>query len=335
LNHQIRASFRDTTYFPHVVFTTSDLLAASCTCKAGAEGESQHCCVHILPLILEPSILLLDGLAEHFLVELSACWNASWDQQLSTQEKEGMMNSLHLLVTASGSAWKQGYGVASLEGSASVSSFLNAFSVGTERSKTNRAVPPVASELRPFRQYQFVNPSAAMKQRISPKPTPSTDGVSSNPKLPMLEHSNVEMHCAVEALAKVMGREVTELDYFAGYQLLKTRSVLDSSHSVNVRQALEVTAQNKMSEKVFAPNQKRQRQYNTLKRKRMALESEPILPEQETADYCSEKPSSNLTIRNQRGCCMQNHHCAGDGQITGWKRVPPIQPPVNSLDSDQ
>jgi len=66
--------WQDVDYRPVVAFTSEDLLAASddSDCKAGPTNDCCHVCVHRMPLLVELTLLLFDGLAEHFLVELAA-----------------------------------------------------------------------------------------------------------------------------------------------------------------------------------------------------------------------------------------------------------------------
>ena len=48
------------------------IISCKCSCGCGAEGDESLVDVHVLPLGLELSFLLMDGLAEHILLELTA-----------------------------------------------------------------------------------------------------------------------------------------------------------------------------------------------------------------------------------------------------------------------
>ena len=75
ISHTVSPSFRtDTEYKVRVAFTGQDLIAAECNCQAGCKEDDRHICVHILPVILQLAMLLFDGLAENFLVELCQRW---------------------------------------------------------------------------------------------------------------------------------------------------------------------------------------------------------------------------------------------------------------------
>jgi len=98
---------QDVDYRPIVVFTSEDLLAASddSDCKAGPTNECRHICVHILPLLVELTLLLFDGLAEHLLVELAAQWHKADDNALCEEQRESMIASLENLATAFLKEW--------------------------------------------------------------------------------------------------------------------------------------------------------------------------------------------------------------------------------------
>ena len=172
--HQMAPSYRqDVTYSPAVAFTANDLLAASddSECKAGPTGDNRHICVHIPPVLVLLTLLLFDGLAEHFLVELAERWNDADECALTSEQKQKMLLALRDLVAASGTSWKSDSvgGEAALSACGSVSSLLNSFLVGTERRKSRtRGAPPLPSETKPFREYTIVNPATKMKERLKP-----------------------------------------------------------------------------------------------------------------------------------------------------------------------
>ena len=59
-------------YSPEVAITNDSLLYCACSCECGGRGDERAVCVHVLPLLYKISLLLVDGLAEHILLELNA-----------------------------------------------------------------------------------------------------------------------------------------------------------------------------------------------------------------------------------------------------------------------
>ena len=77
----------NTMYASTVALTKDDLVATSCTCKAGSHGLEQGVCVHSLPLILQLILLLVDGLANHILVELCQHWSTHLESKIDGMNK--------------------------------------------------------------------------------------------------------------------------------------------------------------------------------------------------------------------------------------------------------
>lgn len=71
LSNSIPASMKDSYYNSTIAFTATKLLSTKCNCPAGGHNaNSRVVCVHNLPLMYQMVLLLDDGLAEHFLVEV-------------------------------------------------------------------------------------------------------------------------------------------------------------------------------------------------------------------------------------------------------------------------
>ena len=84
LQNEIAASMKgDTFYATTVAFTRQSLAAASCTCKAGSAGIQRSVCVHNLQLIFQLVLLLVDGLANHILVELCHRWSEHLESKIN------------------------------------------------------------------------------------------------------------------------------------------------------------------------------------------------------------------------------------------------------------
>ena len=83
LQNEVAASMKgDTLYGSQVAVTRDSIAATSCTCKAGSHGLERGVCVHNLPLILQLVLLLVDGLANHILVEICHRWNTHLESKI-------------------------------------------------------------------------------------------------------------------------------------------------------------------------------------------------------------------------------------------------------------
>jgi hypothetical protein len=92
---------KDAEYKVEVAFTKDELLCCKCNCKVGSEALERGICVHILPEILLFVILLLDGLAEHILVELCHWWDLdhhNLEEKMTRQNKDEMKESVFNLI---------------------------------------------------------------------------------------------------------------------------------------------------------------------------------------------------------------------------------------------
>lgn len=84
LQNKVQASMKSTAYNTYAAFTATELIACKCSCPCGGEGNERIVCVHILPLIFQLSLLLVEGLAENILLEqkeysesYDLCWGHS------------------------------------------------------------------------------------------------------------------------------------------------------------------------------------------------------------------------------------------------------------------
>ena len=96
LKSNVTASMRAVTYLPMAAVTSSgDLSAAMCNCKAGScRPTDRGVCIHILPMLLQLSMLLFDGLAQNLLVELSHRWNEDLEKEIEESGKMDMIKDL-------------------------------------------------------------------------------------------------------------------------------------------------------------------------------------------------------------------------------------------------
>ena len=147
----VPASMRDALYETEAAVTCgSRLVACSCTCPTGGSKEAPEervACVHVLPILLMFSFFLVDCLAEHVLLELSALLNS--DQNVLNQVEKGgkpFMKTLKVLMRAA-----QENSLSDAFRATSAREMLQMFSVGTENRKNVVTGTPNPDELGPIR----------------------------------------------------------------------------------------------------------------------------------------------------------------------------------------
>ena len=59
-------------YTTTAAYTSNDLLVVECSCKGDSKGDDAVFCVHMLPIPYKVTMVLLEGLAEHILIKLTA-----------------------------------------------------------------------------------------------------------------------------------------------------------------------------------------------------------------------------------------------------------------------
>ena len=87
-------------YKTSAALTAKELLGCQCDCQCSGKDKEKIVCVHILPLIFQLSLLLMEGLAENILLELSARFQQSDEEELSNSDIQSMKNSIRTLMAA-------------------------------------------------------------------------------------------------------------------------------------------------------------------------------------------------------------------------------------------
>ena len=90
---QVAASMKDKIYNVIVAVTEDEIVSCQCDCQAGSQGCNRGLCVHILPVLLLFSIMLVNDLAQNILVELCHRWD---DHLEKKYEKNGNDKMQHL-----------------------------------------------------------------------------------------------------------------------------------------------------------------------------------------------------------------------------------------------
>mmetsp|Transcript_10151 Transcript_10151/g.21802 ORF Transcript_10151/g.21802 Transcript_10151/m.21802 type:complete len:111 (-) Transcript_10151:46-378(-) len=73
ISSSVPASMKQDIYNTEAVLTDSSLVCSSCDCKCGAKqtDDKRNLCVHVLVVPFLLTVLLVEDLAEHFLVEIT------------------------------------------------------------------------------------------------------------------------------------------------------------------------------------------------------------------------------------------------------------------------
>jgi hypothetical protein len=92
VHHQVIASMKQQSYKVSACFSAKNLVACSCTCKAGChQGPERVMCVHILPVLYQITILLFEGMAEHIGVEFANAYK-TFANTLTNKQKDEIKN---------------------------------------------------------------------------------------------------------------------------------------------------------------------------------------------------------------------------------------------------
>lgn len=168
ISHCIKASMKKDVYKVKLSLTSTDILAVSCTCKAGSCKDEKVICVHILPCILQLSILLYDGLSEHLLCEFANEFNSEIEKQISAEEKTKDVRDAIILLKRANSDIDND----ALYNSLTIDELLHKYKVGTEIFKKGPGPPASTSNLGPLRNMTFVSPLILAREIMYKKEIP-------------------------------------------------------------------------------------------------------------------------------------------------------------------
>jgi hypothetical protein len=99
LKHKIKASMKTAIYDVTVALTSSNLVACTCTCKAGSINNEKIVCVHILPVIYQIGQLMWRGVSEHMLFKFTNVYHSENNVYLAIhQNNNNFISTLQTLV---------------------------------------------------------------------------------------------------------------------------------------------------------------------------------------------------------------------------------------------
>jgi hypothetical protein len=220
---EIRASMKKDKYKVEVTFNNSGIVCCNCTCKAGGYDNDKIICVHILPVLLQYTILLFDGLAEHILYELSNEWYTLDDVTISQERLQLLYLSLQkLLSAATRSVQEQNIQLTKQD----IIDIFEQFKVGTQSFKPGPG-PGNPTTLGPIYNIGKHTPISKIKNIYSNR---TRSSMQSDEDSKIIEETVVEseqiQYDKIHYLMEV-AREWFEtdkcLDNFVGYRVLKLR----------------------------------------------------------------------------------------------------------------
>jgi hypothetical protein len=234
IDHEVKASMKSDIYEVSVMFNMEGVVACKCTCKAGGGGKERVMCVHILPVIFQLSMLMYDGLAEHFLCELCNDWNIAFEvavDDLNDTVKQSFKQNLLKIKQATG------YDLADYESDLkrSVTELLQPYNVGTEVGKIPPP-PPDPATLGPIRQLDMRSDTAKVKKKIlGVAKTGGKEEVSES--VQQMDYTQLNYRNIVETISSIIKKQFADESIFGtsvGYRLLLIRSGYDSFDEVVV-----------------------------------------------------------------------------------------------------
>lgn len=174
VGNNVSASMRKQNYYSKVALTRDKLLATKCTCRFGGKNSNDRIlCTHNLPLVMGIALLLYDGLAQHFLMELASRWNSNLERLVKSENVFGeIRNDLKALMRA---ARVDEFDITRYTSLPSITEILELYDVGTEKSKVIFKPKPIPKECYPIRLLKWKSNDRLLQDRINAVTTTNTD----------------------------------------------------------------------------------------------------------------------------------------------------------------
>jgi hypothetical protein len=223
LVHKVKASMKPPIYDVQVAFTAETMISCSCTCKAGSCGVERVLCVHILPVLTQICQAIFCGMGEHILVETA---NFFANIQTNTFENNDLLSALRTLV-------RSDKGMEPPDGPDNIRSLLYPYSVGTERSKSDRLF---SSSTRPTKNepeyvpFRYINRKSAFQK--AKEQQQQRNIVENNVNVRIQDPPTLPFHMLHHLRNGVSSQKKSKYNFFQtlmGFQLLFHRAKLDVS----------------------------------------------------------------------------------------------------------
>ena len=233
----IPASMKKEVYQGETVLTKDKLVAACCDCMSGGNkkdlaDKSSSACVHVFPRGYLLTILLLEDLAEHMLLELSSKVTSA-DIETSTWSAvqiQSMKTSIGVLMLASGEISL----ARNPPASSSLFQLLKVYRTGTQRMKEwHRASGlPRADELGPISTVMNFESTELKAKKLRGAKEKRVLNPTDN-----IETFEVD-YARVGFLLKVAGVDVDRAECI-GYKLIKYRMTAEMNQKTNINEFFE------------------------------------------------------------------------------------------------
>ena len=245
ISTKVPPSFKtEAPYGVQVVVCNEGIVACRCSCKAGSQGCNRHVDVHVLPVLYQLTLFLIECLAEHLLYEVGQ-WIKDGGNCLSESQEQILHTAITKLLKACVVSTTKHEGTTSTEelNTLSVKTILERFALGTEQAKRTCPPPPDRSNLRPLRYCSFQNPVTKFRNRMYFRKLDESNndnhGGPSTPKTLFPEPTTtnnlldkqpdyVGVHFVIDELVRRMhsqSRKAFNRMLFVGYQLIDLRRI--------------------------------------------------------------------------------------------------------------
>lgn len=224
---KVPASMKSEIYQTEIVATPTKILCCRCTCQCGSQDNERIVCVHSLPLLLKLSVFIGECLGEHFLLELTACWNsAAWEKTAwSDSELKSMKRDIVAIMAADDPSFDPTSTV-----SLSIDTLLQKYQVGTDSEKKwqkRTHLPPKPSNLCPIYKIPFKSTTKLLEIGLKHESVTTTATIDTfNTNIPGCTEASLfePNYVGVSLLMNASGCNSDELYEYAGFQLLRHRA---------------------------------------------------------------------------------------------------------------
>ena len=355
INGKIPPSFKEGLYDVTTIFTTEKLLATSCDCKSGSICESnkgaddyineygKHGCVHCLPLIYKLTILLMDGLAEHYLIELASCFDDTDMVTMTDNDTTTMADDIKTLMAVAGYTSLSDTMNSPME-------LLQHYKVNTDKMKSwnNR---PRADEIeslgpiRNFKQEGLITKAKIMIKKEECRPETTSPRYISPRKTATLQVENTADYvltwCLAQTICKIFDLDDTleKEGSCVGHQILKLRMKQKKYSDQTISMIMLGMDENLITARELAVKRKPKYSKNKGKKRKNLMS---MFDEMEDKDDSPTKKQKNLEKKKEetfnrkiprRRCEMVGCYKSLDNQ--NGKQAPQIPPDVPILHSKQ
>ena len=218
---------KDKVYNVTVAATEDEIVSCKCDCQAGSQGSNRGLCVHILPVLLLFSVMLVNDLAQNILVELCHRWDEHLERKFEKNCNNKMQQLKISIISLLNASGEDDISINRAKANVKVSEMLENFSVGTEKSKVFFSRPK-KDELIPISEMKFQSNSAEVKRLLNP--VDSNDDhdlessfLNSNHKVFIPEYTKIAD--SVTALCKVLDDNIDDVEDNIGWKLVQLRKL--------------------------------------------------------------------------------------------------------------